>query len=214
MQSQNIYQPFTLFWSIGFLKSSLIVATTEYTYKDHYEMKDICVEHKIIPDVITEAPEDEIELAYNEYDYVHYGTYLTVDQIKEKPTLLRWRFLPNLLYTLLLISPDHPTRENPDEKEWQYWIVSNIHGGDLKLSRTLTEYSPPTEILGKEPHRMIFMVFLQSAPRAVNFNEPYIKKETISKERAHFNTREFAKKHNFTKLVALNFFLMKPTKKT
>nr|XP_018915427.1 PREDICTED: protein D3-like isoform X3 [Bemisia tabaci] len=216
MHVLDICQYLAILYGVEILKSNAAAATTTegISPRVYHEIKKICKEHGIIHDVIGGAPEHKMKVAYNKNDYIDFGTFLTVDQIKEKPTLIEWPCSSNLLYTLMLISPDYPTRENPKEKEWQYWLVTNIHGGDLKLSQTLTEYSPPTEIHGKEPHRMIFMVFLQSAPRAVNFNEPYIKKETISKERAHFNTREFAKKHNFTKLVALNFFLMKPTKKT
>lgn len=44
------------------------------------------------------------QIAYNKVDYVDFGNYLTVDQIKREPTLVRWPRSPELLYTLMLIS--------------------------------------------------------------------------------------------------------------
>ncbi|XP_018915462.1 protein D1 isoform X2 [Bemisia tabaci] len=180
MQTPTINKYFPLLCVIQTCAKSFTasaVTTEQYSLKTYYEIKRICKELNIVPDVIAQAPKHLIEIAYNKVDYVDFGNYLTVDQIKREPTLVRWPRSPELLYTLMLISPDYPTRENPIYKEWQYWLVTNSLGGDLELAETMTEYSPPTEIPGNEPCRMIFLAFTQRTEHIVNFTEPRHSKE-------------------------------------
>jgi large subunit ribosomal protein L35 len=36
------------------------------------------------------------------------------------------------LYTLLMVDPDAPSRENPVKRSWLHWMVVNIPGHDIK----------------------------------------------------------------------------------
>jgi hypothetical protein len=35
------------------------------------------------------------------------------------------------LYTLLMVDPDAPSRENPKYAQWLHWMVTNIHNDDV-----------------------------------------------------------------------------------
>ena len=42
---------------------------------------------------------------------------------------LKWKGAdPNKFYTLFLVNPDVPSRDEPLEAEWQHWTVHNIPG--------------------------------------------------------------------------------------
>lgn len=108
-----------------------------------------------------------IQVRYGEHE-VNFGNILTPTQVKDPPTLVRWKVAPGQLYTLIftgkgserdaeaiMISlrfadPDAPSRRDPQNREYHHWLVINIPGNDLEKGETLSEYfgSAPREDSG------------------------------------------------------------------
>ncbi|XP_034025877.1 phosphatidylethanolamine-binding protein 4 isoform X2 [Thalassophryne amazonica] len=74
-------------------------------------------------------------------------------------------YLQNMMYTLVMVDPDAPSRTNPTSAYWRHWLVVDIQGSSLKngmvKGRTLTEYARPTPPRNSGFHRYQFMLFEQ-----------------------------------------------------
>ena len=96
------------------------------------DLKNLFHEHQIVPDVIAKTPDNLLEVSYANQDYVKPGSTLDINQVLEKPSL-KWKNTDSKsLYTLYLVNPDVPSRDEPLEAEWQHWTVHNIPGDQLE----------------------------------------------------------------------------------
>ena len=77
-------------------------------------------ESNIVPDVIAKTPDELLKVTYPKLGEVVPGSTLTYDEILQKPQL-SWNVDPDTLYTLYMVNPDVPSREEPLEAEWQHW---------------------------------------------------------------------------------------------
>ena len=96
-----------------------------------FQLKKAFEEGGVVPDVIALTPEELLDLSYPVKGPVKPGDTLTLDQVQEKPTLSWTVDNPTDLFTLYMVNPDVPSREEPSEAEWQHWTVHNIPGNDI-----------------------------------------------------------------------------------
>lgn len=75
--------------------------------------------HCIIPDVITIAPNEPLEIVYSGGVKVEIAKELTPTQVKDKPNV-KWAAKDEIYYTLAMIDPDAPSREKPTFREWHH----------------------------------------------------------------------------------------------
>lgn len=75
---------------------------------------------------------------------------------------------PDSLFTLVMLTPDHPFRLDPYPEPFVHWMISNIPGNEVSKGETVTEYLPPlpTEYAGT--FRYVFMLFKQDSHIDVN----------------------------------------------
>lgn len=88
------------------------------------------------------------------------GNVLTPTQVKDKPTLT-WDAENDAFYSLLLVDPDAPSRQNPKFREYLHWLVMNIPGSSIDQGDEVVGYigSGPPKKTGL--HRYIFLIYKQ-----------------------------------------------------
>lgn len=71
------------------------------------------------------------------------GQILTPTKVKMQPTVT-WPCSCNKFYSVFMIDPDAPCRENPIAGQWYHWGVLNVPGNDIDKGDVITEYFGPT----------------------------------------------------------------------
>ncbi|KAG6460709.1 hypothetical protein O3G_MSEX012174 [Manduca sexta] len=86
------------------------------------DIQGLFKQHCIVPDVINTAPSELLNVQYSSGVNVELGKELTPTQVKDKP-IVKWAAKENEYYTLAMVDPDAPSRENPKFREWHHWLV-------------------------------------------------------------------------------------------
>ncbi|KAK9693339.1 Phosphatidylethanolamine-binding protein [Popillia japonica] len=162
------------------------------------------LEEGLIPDVIDKAPGEVLHVKYSGGEKVNFGHELTPTQVKDPPSV-QWTANQDAYYTLAMVDPDAPSRENPTFREVNHWLIGNIHGSNLESGDIITEYLGSGPPKGTGLHRYIFLVFKQN--EKLEFDEP----RTAKLSRAHrlnFNLRKFVEKYNLGDPIADDDYLV------
>lgn len=102
---------------------------------------------------------------------------------------------PGRLYTLLMVDPDAPSRENPIYKYWLHRMIINNN-------QEIMEYQPPDPPKGSGPHRYFFFLYEQKNK---------IDASTLPEfKRPKFNLPDFIYKHNLNQIDAIHFITENP----
>lgn len=159
--------------------------------------------HGIVPDVISKAPEQVIEVKFGGLE-VKLGNTLTPTQVQNPPDHLKWQAEAGALYTLVLTDPDAPSRKDPQFREWHHWLVANIPGTDIAKGSTLSEYvgSGPPPDTGL--HRYVYLVYKQ--PGKIEDKEHGHLTNRSADNRGGWKVAKFAEKHKLGNPVAGNFY--------
>ncbi|XP_037953957.1 protein D3-like [Teleopsis dalmanni] len=154
----------------------------------------------IIPDIIDAAPKERAQIKYPSGAVVELGNELTPTQVKDQPEVT-WNAESGVLYTLLMVDPDAPSRQDPKYREVCHWLVINIPGDKVAKGQTVVEFvgSGPPE--GTGLHRYIFFVFKQAEKITT---DKFISK-TTREGRFNVKTRDYIGKYNLT-TVAGNYY--------
>ncbi|XP_064459467.1 protein D3-like [Ornithodoros turicata] len=157
--------------------------------------------HGLVPDVISQVPRNAVVVTYHDGD-VRMGNTLRPSQAAHEPTSVIFRAEAGSFYTLVMVDPDAPSRQNPKMRHWLHWLVVNIPSScDLRAGTPVTEYAGPTPPRGSGPHRYVFLVFAQGRRR---INEDSV---DVPEGRGKFNLREFLVNLELGQAYAANFFL-------
>ncbi|KAJ3700742.1 hypothetical protein LUZ61_004447 [Rhynchospora tenuis] len=109
---------------------------------------------------------------------------------------------PSHLFTLVMTDPDAPSPSEPSLRECLHWLVVNLPGGtDPTRGEEVMPYMRPKPPLGI--HRYVLVLFQQKVRVSVASIE--LPPETVE-TRAHFNTRDFADRHDLGMPVAAVYF--------
>lgn len=135
---------------------------------------------------------------------VSVNNVLTPTMVQNKPrikidTSQKWNY-----YTLMLIDPDAPSRDNPTNAQWCHWLVCNIPGttGNVDQGEECVGYVGAGPPKGSGYHRYIFALFGHSNKVSCDMRIS----KTSSKGRSKFNGEEFARKHNIGDPIWMNSF--------
>lgn len=162
--------------------------------------------HGIIPDVLTTPPSELITIQYPGGVKVEIGKELTPTQVKDRPTV-KWASKDTEYYTLAMVDPDAPSRENPKFREWHHWLIGNIYGGDINKGEVLSDYIGSGPPKGTGLHRYVFLVYKQQ--EKCNFsNIPKLPNNSGDK-RGKFSIGKFAQQFKLGPPIAGNFFVAK-----
>lgn len=102
---------------------------------------------------------------------VNLGNALRPSEVSSQPNL-DWNAKSNTYYTIIMVDPDLPSRRDPKFREWNHWLVVNIHGNDIETGNVLIDYIPPGPPKSTGLHRYVFLVFKQT--EKIVFDEEYI----------------------------------------
>lgn len=155
----------------------------------------------IVPDIIDVAPDNFLEVVYDDELKVDSGNVLTPRQVKNAP-VVTWRTNPNQLYTLLMTDPDAPSRDAPTNREVRHWLIVNITENNVRNGQVLVEYrgSGPPKDTGL--HRYVFLLFPQKKYiESIMFIPSYDRGS-----RMKTSTRKLIKEFDLMNPVAGNFF--------
>ncbi|XP_033211166.1 protein D2-like [Belonocnema kinseyi] len=165
---------------------------------------DIAFEFKkaeIVPDVITKAPTEEVEVEYGNKE-VKFGEEWTPTQVKNAPEI-DYEDDENAFYTLMMTDPDAPSRTNPTYREFLHWLVGNIPGDHISKGKILAPYVGSGPPKGSGLHRYVFLVYKQ--PGQINFEEFQL--TSNGKEgRRKFSAKNFSEKYQLGDPIAGNMF--------
>ncbi|XP_065171237.1 protein D2-like [Atheta coriaria] len=168
----------------------------------------------ISPDVIDSVPKEILEIIYPSKAKVDLGNILTPTQVKDIPTV-NWSLrrsvgtsAPNITpyYTLVMVDPDAPSRQDPKFREWHHWLVVNIPGNDVNDGEVLSAYIGAGPPEGTDLHRYIFLLYKQQ--QKIKCDEPILGNNS-GKRRGNFKIRNFAQKYSLGEPIAGNYFRAK-----
>lgn len=91
---------------------------------------------------------------------VHLGNTLTPTQTICKPQVV-WRAKPEAYYTLVMVDPDAPSRQNPKMRELRHWTVVNIPGSAVGKGDEVVQYIGAGPPKNTGPHRYTILVYEQ-----------------------------------------------------
>jgi len=160
-------------------------------------------QHEIIPDVLKKLPQQVLEVRHGAHK-LDFGNHLTPTQVKDPPTQIHWQADPNSFYTLLFLDIDVPSRQDPQYREVEHWLVVNIPGNQVEKGDTLAEFISSGPPQGTGFHRYLYLVYKQ--PGKIHDQEhAFISKRSVN-GRAGFKTETFATKHRLEGPIAANFY--------
>ena len=159
-------------------------------------------EDKVVPDVTDFVPPYVLQVTYGSNNVVDVGMELTPTDVKDPPAV-SWDADPDTYYTLVMVDPDAPSRDNPTFREVNHWLVGNIRGPNVQSGDVVTEYLGSGPPRGTGLHRYILLLYRQD--EVLEFDEPRTAKLSRA-YRLKFNVRNFAKKYGLGQPVAGNFF--------
>lgn len=155
----------------------------------------------VTTDFLNQTLTEHLKINYGSEE-VYMGNELTPTMVKNPPAVT-WNANKTTYYTLLMIDPDAPSRDDPKFSEVNHWLVGNILGLDLANGDTITEYLGSGPPKGTGFHRYIFLLYKQKQRHV--FDEPRTTK-TSRAHRFNFSAKKFARKYNLEDPVAGNFF--------
>ncbi|XP_065089493.1 protein D2-like isoform X2 [Ochlerotatus camptorhynchus] len=159
--------------------------------------------NEIVPDVVDEAPDCWLRIAFKSGSEVEGGNRLTPTQTRSIPSLT-FNANDRSYYTLIMSDPDAPSRDDPRDKEFLHWVVGNIQGNDLDRAETLVEYVGAVPPKGSGLHRFVFLLYEHES--RLNFTSESRLSNRCRNPRRYFSSRNFAQKYGLTNLWAGNFF--------
>jgi len=156
----------------------------------------------LVPNVIPAPPANVLEAVYAKA--LQPGERLHSLDVRSAPKI---RYLQEVqdgdFFSLLMIDPDYPKRENPVDAAYIHWLIPNINHDSMRRgqatgAKATVGYMPPTPIPNSGEHRLMILLFYHPKKK---INQPTIK------ARSKFNIKEFMQRHGFTAPVAGNFFI-------
>ncbi|XP_034838238.1 protein D2-like [Maniola hyperantus] len=170
------------------------------------DLQSVFKQQSIVPDILTIAPTEPISIQYPSRVTVQIGRELTPTQVKDKP-VVKWAAKDSEYYTLALVDPDAPSRENPKFREWHHWLVGNILGGDMNKGEVLSDYIGSGPPKGTGLHRYIFLVYKQQDK--CDFSKVPKLPNNSGEKRGNFSISKFAQQFKLGTPVAGNFYVAK-----
>lgn len=159
--------------------------------------------NEIVPDVVDEAPDCWLRVAYKSGREAEGGNRLTPTQTRSIPSL-SFNANNRSLFTLIMTDPDAPSRDDPRHREFVHWVVGNIQGNDIDRADTIVDYVGAAPAKGTGLHRYVFLLYEHQ--NRLNFTTEVRLTNRCRNPRRFFSTRNFARAYGLTTLWAGNFY--------
>ncbi|CAN8016935.1 unnamed protein product [Ixodes persulcatus] len=155
---------------------------------------------KLVPDVIPRAPKQNVVVQYQNCD-VSMGNTLRPEETSLSPDSVVFQTHSNSLYTIVMVDPDAPSRQDPKMRFWRHWLLVNVPANcDLSGADCVTEYAGPSPPKGSGPHRYAFLVYTQGSTR-ISERDVH-----LPEARGKFNLAKFLSSLGLADALAANFF--------
>ncbi|KAG9120769.1 hypothetical protein FRC07_003611 [Ceratobasidium sp. 392] len=190
------------------------------------EVKHAFKEAKIVPDLLPEfKPSSLLYLTYPKSSVKHKskkksdkskivlpGRRFAKDTTETPPEIsLEGPGWPGA-YTLFLLDPDAPSRENPKWSQVRHWFIGNLTLGGFSKhvpnsvvltneTAAVNDYKPPAPPAGTGAHRYVALLYAQP----LDFDYSFLD----TSDRQHFNITEFAKRSGLGTPLAGTFLTVK-----
>ncbi|RCH91511.1 Phosphatidylethanolamine-binding protein 4 [Rhizopus azygosporus] len=156
---------------------------------------------EISPNIVPEgfSPSTLLSIRYPKGEDVALGNFIKPSDSAETPNISFVAPDSDAQYTLLLIDPDAPSKQDPKWGPYRHWVVVNIPGSaDFMAANQLTSYMGPAPPPKTGDHRYIFLLYKQPSINS-NFN-------ALSQDASCFDYKSFVQQ-NGLELVSVNFFV-------
>ncbi|XP_034473662.1 putative odorant-binding protein A5 [Drosophila innubila] len=172
---------------------------------DELNVRRIMKEMEVIPDVIKEPPKELLKMRFeNDLEIVE-GKVYTPAELKFQPKL-EWNADAQSYYTIVMLSPDAPSRENPMYRSWLHWLVVNVPGKDVAKGQLISEYYGPLPLKDSGLCRYVALVYQQSDK--LNFEEKQMDLKS-AEDHSNFDVQKFTQKYVMNDPLAGNVFQSK-----
>nr|XP_018905859.1 PREDICTED: protein D2-like [Bemisia tabaci]XP_018905860.1 PREDICTED: protein D2-like [Bemisia tabaci]XP_018905861.1 PREDICTED: protein D2-like [Bemisia tabaci]XP_018905862.1 PREDICTED: protein D2-like [Bemisia tabaci] len=168
------------------------------------DMKRLLKMHEIIPDLLKDVPNQCLDMELSGKTVI-LGDRVDYFDTVMKPNKIEWEYEDGGFYSLVMTGLDVPTREVPNSRESQNWVVGNIPGINITAGDTLFRFQPPGVEYGEGTHRIAILIFKQRLP--IKFTEMdlgAIRRDSVN--RAYFSTEGFSEKYELGPPLAINFY--------
>ncbi|KAI8641048.1 phosphatidylethanolamine-binding protein [Parasitella parasitica] len=155
----------------------------------------------ISPNIIPEKNDFPVQLQvkFTSGEDVALGNFIEPSKSADIPELTFIGLDETAEYTLLLVDPDAPCKEDPKWGPYRHWVVVNIPGsGKIDEGRALSPYMGPAPPPQTRDHRYIFLLYKQPKTQA-DFG-------ILAEDRAKWDFKTFVNE-NELELVGVNFFV-------
>ncbi|XP_045472746.1 protein D2-like [Harmonia axyridis] len=156
----------------------------------------------LIPEVLDEEPISVLKVKF-QGRLLKPGDVLRPKTVKLVPEL-EWLNDETALYTVCMIDPDAPSRNDHRFREFLHWLVINAPINRVKGGTTVAGYIGAGPPKGTGLHRYVILVFKQR--EKIKVEEAKISRYSAF-GRARFSNKAFARKYNLGQAVAGNIFL-------
>ncbi|XP_043842397.1 phosphatidylethanolamine-binding protein 4 isoform X2 [Dromiciops gliroides] len=123
-----------------------------------------------------------------------------------KPSIKYSQAQKNKKYVLMMVDPDAPSRNYPQNRYWRHWLLINISGNGLKTGNIngheLTSYQPPGPPPKTGFHRYQFLLFEQPEK-----GKPITLSSKEKAKRGSWSISDFIKHFHLGSPVAASQFL-------
>ncbi|XP_055303783.1 protein D1-like isoform X1 [Sitodiplosis mosellana] len=185
------------------LISLLFTVTVFFTCAVSSDVEKAFIDSEIVPDSLSVAPKKIVNVSYPNGVTVNLGNKLTPTQVKDVPEV-SWDADQNAYYTLFMVDPDAPSRENPRNREFRHWLVVNIPGNDVQKGDEVIGFIGSGPPKGTGFHRYVYLVYKQ--PNGIiQHNEPRSTNRSGA-NRAKTSASEFAQRYNLGAPEFGNFY--------
>ncbi|KAL7741814.1 hypothetical protein ACLKA6_012040 [Drosophila palustris] len=189
-------------FNYGFFLCVLSLTRAE---QDELNVRRVMRELQVIPDVIMEPPRELLKMRFEHDLEIVEGKVYMPKELKLQPKL-EWNADPQTYYTIVMLSPDAPSRENPLYRSWLHWLVVNVPGLDVAKGQLISEYFGPLPPKDSGLCRYVALVYQQSDK--LDFEEKQMDLKS-AEDHSNFDVEKFTQKYEMNDPLAGNVFQSK-----
>nr|XP_018906008.1 PREDICTED: protein D2-like isoform X1 [Bemisia tabaci] len=192
----------------GIIYLSLYAVTLTFTnvapQRSTGDILDRLQEADIVDDIIQRAPYEPLEVHHGNWT-VDFGNKLPIQAFDIQPQV-RWPAPNGTMYTLVVVGPDVPHRDKPEQRDWLHWLLGNIHNNDTTSGESRADYIGIERPLYQPgTHRIVYLLYKHQDNQEVFFFASVIKGRKTMYKRSFFSPIFFARLHELIHPEAVNF---------
>lgn len=111
-------------------------------------------------------------------------SYVDIQEVQYKPQI-KFNVPANKFYTVLMVDPDAPSKDNPENKHWLHWMIINNNN-------TIVDFQPSSPPIGSGEHR--YFIYLLEQQKEIKVPTAY--------PRQKFPIDSFIKKYNLKPIAS------------